>query len=63
MDIAEGEQDGPKRPKSHPQHLVGEQNRLPQVVLLEKRKEKTIASITEDLPMFAEKILSYTEFT
>ena len=29
--------------------------------LLEKRKEKIITRIIEDLPMFAEKILSYTE--
>lgn len=42
-------------------HIVGEENRQPQVVFLEKRKEKIITSIIEDLPMFAEEILSYTE--
>lgn len=40
-------------------HIV-EENRQQQVVFLEKRKEKII-SIIEVLPMFAEKILSYTE--
>lgn len=59
MDMAEGGKDVLSPIPST--HIVGEENRQPQVVLLEKRKEKVTASVIEDLPVCAEKILSYTE--
>lgn len=61
MDIAEGGKDGSRRPESHPQHPHSRRESTTTSCLLEKRKEKIITRIIEDLPMFAEKILSYTE--